>query len=319
VTLLRIGPLIVRPLIIVGALCVTVLAAACDKEQEVFTGEPAGAIAFHATRDGNPEIYVMNPDGTGQTNLTNDTETDLEPRWSPDGSLIAFSSFRDGTQNIWVMAADGSGVTQLTEGPALDGGATWSPDGTKIAFYSFRSQRQGLLWLMGADGSDPVPLLASQTPAPATECSGGFPGAWTPDGEKVIFRGGQASEGALQICAVRPDGSDISVLFSRTGERATSPDISPDGKKLVFSFAPADEPGNIEIYAAHADGGNLRRLTDDPAADDEPSWSPDGQWIAFHSDRGGNFDIYIMRPDGSDVRRLTSDPSDDVDPDWGPE
>jgi Tol biopolymer transport system component len=68
----------------------------------------------------------------------------------------------------------------------------------------------------------------------------------------------------------------------------------------------------------NVDGGNLRRLTDDPGLDEYPTWSPDGQWIAFHSERDGDFDIYIMRPNGSDLRRLTDNDDSDMQPSWLP-
>ena len=77
--------------------------------------------------DSGIEIYVMNADGSGQTNLTNNSALDGGPSWSPDGSRIAFVSARDGNPEIYVMNADGSGLTRLTDNPALDIGPVWSP------------------------------------------------------------------------------------------------------------------------------------------------------------------------------------------------
>lgn len=68
----------------------------------------------------------------------------------------------------------------------------------------------------------------------------------------------------------------------------------------------------------NADGTGLRALTDDPAQDVLPAWSPDGTEIAFLSTRDGNEEIYVMNADGTGVRRLTDDPADDVDPAWSP-
>jgi hypothetical protein len=82
-------------------------------------------IAFYSDRDGNHEIYVMNADGSGQINLTDNPADDLGPAWPPDGSRIAFHSERDGNPEIYVMNADGSDVIRLTTA----GGEfpVWSP------------------------------------------------------------------------------------------------------------------------------------------------------------------------------------------------
>lgn len=66
----------------------------------------------------------------------------------------------------------------------------------------------------------------------------------------------------------------------------------------------------------NADGTNQVRLTNNPARDANPSWSPDGKRIVFWSDRDGNNEIYIMNADGSDAVRLTDNPALDVAPDW---
>jgi len=70
---------------------------------------------------------MMNADGGGQTNLTNNPASDLDPAWSPDGSKIALASDRSGDFDIYVMNADGSGQTNLTNNPAADTKPAWSP------------------------------------------------------------------------------------------------------------------------------------------------------------------------------------------------
>ena len=80
----------------------------------------------------------------------------------------------------------------------------------------------------------------------------------------------------------------------------------------------SERDGNLEIYSMKTDGSSLARLTDNPANDVEPDWSPDGKYIVFASDRNGNYDIYIMKADGSEVTQLTDDPANDFSPAWSP-
>jgi dipeptidyl aminopeptidase/acylaminoacyl peptidase len=82
---------------------------------QVVLGVVTGRIAFQSNRDGNNEIYIMNGDGSGLTNLTNNPADDSVPAWSPDGKKIAFSSNRDGNIEIYLMNADGSSPTRLTD------------------------------------------------------------------------------------------------------------------------------------------------------------------------------------------------------------
>src|SRR3989442_11795477 len=99
---------------LIGSLAVVFLSAlllaGSRSAQAAFPGTN-GLIAFTSDRDGNAEIYTMNADGTGQTNLTNNPFFDCCPAWSPDGTRIAFTSNRDGNVEIYVMNADGTGVT----------------------------------------------------------------------------------------------------------------------------------------------------------------------------------------------------------------
>ena len=114
-----------------------------------------GKIAFGSFRDGNFEIYVMNADGSNQTNLTNNPASDQGPSWSPDGTKIAFFSGRDdpSTSEVYVMNADGSSQTRLTF--ITNGWPAWSPDGTKITFTSNQGPNPfpGEIYVMNADGT----------------------------------------------------------------------------------------------------------------------------------------------------------------------
>ena len=78
--------------------------------------------------------------------------------------------------------------------------------------------------------------------------------------------------------------------------------------------------GQHDVWVVDLETGEQTNVTDDADLDIEPSWSPDGEWIAFGALRRGepNFDLFIMRRDGSDVRRLTDDPAKEANPVWAP-
>src|SRR5205085_1311417 len=93
-------------------------------------------IVFQRSTDGQPDIYVMNADGSGVTQLTNNPAYDLAPDWSPDGKQIIFTSWRDASVMVYSMNPDGTNVTKLTGGYFL-GGASWRPSASPIDGSSF--------------------------------------------------------------------------------------------------------------------------------------------------------------------------------------
>jgi len=115
---------------------------------------PDGArLAFVSQRDGNPEIYIMNADGTGATRITNDPQADGRPSFTPDGQALVFQSSRTaGKQQIWIVNVDGTSLTQLTR-DSVNSSPAASPDGQTIAYVSTRNKDSDI-WLMGRDGSN---------------------------------------------------------------------------------------------------------------------------------------------------------------------
>jgi Tol biopolymer transport system component/DNA-binding winged helix-turn-helix (wHTH) protein len=126
--------------------------------------------------------------------------------------------------------------------------------------------------------------------------------------------------------ARQPRRHDASAPLSRSGPEpqrltatyASETHVSWSSRgRLVFT---REGDGNADIYTADADGGRVTRLTDHPGRDEDPVWSPDGQRIAFASDRsGGAFQIYVMNADGSAPRRVTALPISCSEPSWSPD
>src|SRR5215207_6827603 len=157
---------------------------------QVVLGVVEGTIAFQSNRDGNNEIHVMNGDGSGLVNLTNNPADDYTPVWSPDGKKIIFSR----NSEIYVMNADGSGQTNLTNNPADDEHPDWSPDGTQIVFSSNRDGNNEI-YVMNADGSAQTNLTNNPT-------NDIFPN-WSADGTQIGFT--TSRDGNDEIYAMNAD------------------------------------------------------------------------------------------------------------------
>ena len=129
-------------------------------------------------------------------------------------------------------------------------------------------------------------------------------------------------DGNTEIYVMAADGKNQRRLTNNPASDY-SPSWSPDGKRIAFvsrrdgHVHPMGWPTS-EIYVMAANGGNQRRLTNNPFADWSPSWSPDGKRIAFSSDRDrdGDFNIYVMDADGKNQQRLTNNRHRDSAPAW---
>ncbi|TMK47277.1 MAG: hypothetical protein E6G55_03780 [Actinobacteria bacterium] len=152
--------------------------------------------------------------------------------------------------------------------------------------------------------------------------------AWSPDGKRIAFV--DPVVGRRGIYVSNPDGSDAQRLTE--GVNDGWPSWSPDGARIAFSSTRDDqsiqgcEPGAdfrcpTDIYTADADGGNVTRLTADPASEYQPQWSPDGSRIAFvQAFNGTATAIYVMETDGTGVRQVSSPVGgSDFSPSWSPD
>lgn len=254
----------------------------------------------------------MNPDGSAQTRLTNNTVFDTDPAWSPDGTKIVF--IRAG--NVWVMNADGSGETQVTSTGGANG-PSYTSDGLKIVF-----SRAGDVWIMDADGTDAVNLTGAGSGSAPYVCGDSTTGT-------IVFNSN------MDNVALGPNGFEIYTI-SVTGTNLTrltndtlldsAPGWSPDCSKIVWNNALPDGSelnggfGQFDLFTMNADGTNPVNLTNSPEFDSFGAFSPDGKYIVWDAFRGHPEDEDLWRMDavtGANQVNLTDSSGADVRPDWG--
>jgi TolB protein len=278
--------------------------------------EPTGNLVFQTTYGGT--FYTINLDGTQLQPVTNG----IDPVWSPNGEQIAFVRWEE-PRGVWIVDVESG-----NEWRVFDWSETrypsWSRDGQEIVFSRQHGSTSGgggrpgggrgggppagfgggsatEAWQLGVvdagDGSFWEPLPNSET---------NLTPDWSADGEQVVFAGNNG----LVVQSI--DGQESYQLTSAPLD--TSPAWSPDGEQVAYVHRQHD---HWEIYVEDLATGQQTRLTDTPTWSDgapsvdgviansvSPAWSPDGNYIAFLTDRSGQWEIWIMESDGSNARPL---------------
>lgn len=285
--------------------------------QPTCPNQPGGRIAFTCQLDQNADhqqICMVDSYGSGYRQLTYDSEYSHGfPSFTPDGGSLVYVSNRTGSYEIFELDLERYQETQLTENLGDLAEPAISPRGDRIVFtnrkdYADKPYAGNSLWIMGRSGERPRRLVG-------LPWGYAWDPAWSPDGEQILFASNR--EGDIQLYIVDAEGG-IPVRLNRIESLRGRSDWSSAGQIATV----AGESWTREILVMNADGTDVQTITKS-GNNLAPSFSPDGEWIAFTSYRDHYEDeqgceIYIMRRDGSDVRRLTDNDYCDYQPRWGP-
>jgi Tol biopolymer transport system component len=315
---------------LIGAAAGALPAAAAAHPQRpvsrVATHERNGRIAFQANVGRLPQVFTIEPDGSGLRQVTHVPSHDPgaeNPIWSPDGTTIAFDAAAGKGVNIFTLSHGTHPAPLPLSVGAFNGDPAYSADGTQISFDQDTGPSAPTvhgIFIANADGSNPRRVATGIRTTHAFDTQS----QWSPDGKRLVFMSVKNGKQAA-IFVVNIDGTGLKRLTPWSLD-AGNPDWSPDGREILFNPYWDPHPGKFSnIFSMRPDGSHRTQLTHArPGVQSfAPAWSPDGAKIVFVrftpiGKQNGRLDLFTMSRDGTRVRRVTNMPrAFPTNPDWG--
>ena len=296
---------------------ITSLMLLCAKMGQVYAEAPTTPkILFTSTAwDGNYEIYIMNPDGSEQVNLTQHRANDVGAVWSPTGEKILFVSDRGGVRDLYMMNSDGSNVRRVFK-TKIEGwrkSPTWSPNGKQFAYaHTNWALLTSIIYIATLGEQEEEHLVEGRDPA------------WSPDGTEIAC----AIDGRLTLINVHT-GAQKQLLPKKTMNWQRYPSWSTAGDKLTFAWNKHQIPPvldrdlhnewikNLTIYIINRDGTDLKQLVDEagPRAD-YPVLSPNGKEVLYTQEINGFLQIFKLDVNSGIRTQLTHIGPRNLGGDW---
>jgi TolB protein len=278
-------PRSLRYLVLVGLVC----GLGYYLYSAVRSANTKGGIAFVANQTGNWELFVVQEDGSGLTQLT---ESDLDaraPAFSPDGKQLAYVT-SDGA--LAVMALGNKETTTLALPTGRYGHPTWLSDGSGLVFTAYAvtpptEDADFQLWSFAEQKARPFLVQTGPQDYPAL----------SPVGDQIAYISsimtmvpgmGSSVTQQLWVTSLR-EGKPRQLLLGSAQDNR--PAWSPDGKQLVFS---SDRRGNPDLWLIQVETQETTQLTDTAAAEAGPAWSPDGKKVVYVAQDGEQSQLMML-------------------------
>lgn len=351
---------LIRPLLLAGAVVVVLLVGwllfnAVKPAPVVPSAE--GRISFvRQNGDNSRDLYVVNPDGTGQQKALTGVVIEGVTEWSPDGKQMLIQANVNGISTVVKVDIGednkGSNAVQLTADAKGDSVLpTWSPDGSMIAFQSKREGGDYQVFVMDKDGNNKKRLSDGKGYAGQPE--------WSPDGQSIVYVAGDQQTGSTHDLFVVPVEGGTAKKITPGGKDLSTPRWSPDGKSIIYldnagdrnntvmimnpdgtnakelvnqgfnkgvSFSPDGSkvlyysvapPNGSDVFILPVAGGATSNITHLSAEDYDPTWSPDGKQLAWASRTEGQFKIMVGDTSGNNEKVISTGDGSDSQPQWG--
>jgi Tol biopolymer transport system component/DNA-binding winged helix-turn-helix (wHTH) protein len=243
------------------------------------------------------------------------TSLAMQPSWSPHGNRIAYWALVGSQLDVLTVPVGGGEPVAVTHDLAVDWNPVWSPDGAYLYFVSDRGGSMNL-WRVAIDEKSGT-VLGALEPVTAPSSETGFL-SFSHSGHQITYAARSRTGNIMRVGFDPSHEAVVGQLASVTqGSRAAvEPSVSPDGEWIAFYNSGKHE----NLFVVRKDGTGLRQLTDSVYSDRRPVWSPDGEFLAFQSNRSGKFEVWVIRSDGSGLRQLTFTPDPYVvHPVWSPD
>jgi TolB protein len=247
-------------------------------------------------------LWLQKIDSEVAEQLTSGPGYDYQPDWSSDGRWIVYAKYEKSAVELWVLDVESQKPHALTTQGAVNVEPRFSPDGKRIAFVSTsyrgrfhifvgRFDQGRLLDVQRMTAENRSPLPRYYYSAFDHEISP----AWSPDGSELLFvsnRGHVYGTGGFWRMKAEPGAEAREIHYEETAWKA-SPDFSPDGKRIVYSSYLGQTWHQLWVMPAH--GGDAFPVSYGDFDNINPRWSPDGEKIAFISNRDGNTSLWLQQ------------------------
>jgi serine/threonine protein kinase len=286
--------------------------AATSIPQGTPQGGGQGQIAFVSERSGLPQIFLMNADGSNVSQLTSETQGACQPEWSPNGNRLAYISPCGGLQerydgaSIFILNLNNGRTDLISTLATGDYDPAWSPDGDHLAFTSLQTGKpQIFIYEFDNDTSHILMNRSTVNRMPA----------WSPDGEQIVFVSPSPVNNQPILFIVDSGGqNEPRAVTAQANGRMLRPTWSPEGNLIRFDL------GNGGVLGGHLLSGNQDVPLDTSLSlAENPSFSPDANWIVFNGVQSGSgLNIYLIPHNDVQLTALTDDLTDNYQPAWRP-